>query len=92
MLIHLLAIHQGWDYVEVETDCAVLVDALKGEGDDMSVIGRIVEDCRRFVNAFSSFECRHIYREANGVANRLSHLASWGGIHNVWLEETSDII
>ena len=49
----LLAIYQGWDYVEVETDCAMLVDALKGDGEDWSMIGRIVGGMQRLSNLSS---------------------------------------
>lgn len=57
----LLAIHQGWDDLIMETDCAMLVDALAGSGDDFSQIGRIVGDCKEYLYSFNSFEIRHVY-------------------------------
>ncbi|PRQ23360.1 putative ribonuclease H-like domain-containing protein [Rosa chinensis] len=50
----LLAIHQGWLEVEVESDCSTLVYALTWGDVILSDIGRILEDCRRYVSSFSS--------------------------------------
>ncbi|XP_004296207.1 PREDICTED: uncharacterized protein LOC101297422 [Fragaria vesca subsp. vesca] len=88
----LIAIHQGWDMVEIESDCSMLVDALHRDEEDLSMVGRIVEDCKRYTRSFISFRCRHIYREANGVANRLAHLASWNSLDELWFDEAPVII
>ena len=88
----MMAVQEGWDDIEVETDCAMLVIALEGDGEDLSLVGRIVEDCKSFVSSFHSFQFRHIYREANGVANRLALLASRSENAMSWFEETPAII
>ncbi|KAK9938970.1 hypothetical protein M0R45_015680 [Rubus argutus] len=88
----LLAIHQGWDDLIMETDCAMLVDALTGVEDDFSQIGRIVGDCKEYLCSFNSFEIRHVYREANRVTHRLAHIASLSNFDNCWLRETPSII
>lgn len=88
----LLAIHQGWDDLIMETDCTLLVDALAGVGDDFSQIGRIVGDCREYLCSFNSFVIRHVYREANRVAHRLAHVASLSNVDKCWLGETPSII
>lgn len=41
----LLAIHQGWSEVEIESDCDVVVMALNGSTVDLSNMGRIIDDC-----------------------------------------------
>ncbi|PRQ57425.1 putative ribonuclease H-like domain-containing protein [Rosa chinensis] len=52
----LLAIHQGWMDIEMDTDCAILVYALNRElDDDLSDIGRIMEDCKMYVEYFLLF-------------------------------------
>ncbi|KAL6138049.1 hypothetical protein ACLB2K_063335 [Fragaria x ananassa] len=42
----LIAIHQAWEMVEIESDCSMLVDDLHRDEDDLSTVDRIVEDCR----------------------------------------------
>ncbi|XP_024158692.1 uncharacterized protein LOC112166150 [Rosa chinensis] len=88
----LLGIHQGWTEVEIESDSTLLIAALKRVGNDFSDVGRVLEDCKSYMTAFQSIEIRHIYREANGVADRLAHLASLFALNDVWLEETPAII
>lgn len=72
----LIAIHQGWSEVELESDCAMLINAVNEPREDYFEIGRIVEDCKDYMLAFESLEVRHIYCEANGVVHRLAHIAS----------------
>ena len=87
-----IAIQQGWDELELESDCAVLISALNSSSVDRSEFGRIVDDCKGYLNGFNSFRVRHIYREANCVAHRLAHIASLSNIDELWLEETPSII
>lgn len=88
----IIAIHQGWSNVELECDCASLVAVLSSDKEDYSEVGRIIEDCRRYIMAFNSIQIRHIYREANSVAHRLAHFASFSFLDDLWLEETPAII
>ncbi|XP_061993526.1 uncharacterized protein LOC133711411 [Rosa rugosa] len=82
----LLAIHQGMTNVDIETNCATVVTALNGEMEDLSKIGSIVEDCKAYLQALSPFHLQYIYREVNGVAHRLAHLASLSVLDEYWLE------
>ncbi|XP_062014420.1 uncharacterized protein LOC133730938 [Rosa rugosa] len=88
----LIAIQQDWKEIEVESDCVNLVSALHVDGDDFSDIGRILDNYRRYVNAFNFFNFQHICCEANGVANRLALLARCGNLDEFCLEETPVII
>ncbi|XP_062021093.1 uncharacterized protein LOC133737577 [Rosa rugosa] len=88
----LLIIHQGMDGVDIETDCAAVVTALQGNMEDLSEVGCIVEDCKDYMRAIPSCNLRSIYREANGVAHRLAHLASVDYLDDYWLDETPVII
>ncbi|KAK9943809.1 hypothetical protein M0R45_009405 [Rubus argutus] len=87
-----IAINQGWDNIILESDCASIVTALSSVGDDFSQIGRIVGDCKEFMGSLRSISIRHIYREANGVAHRLAHIASFSNSDKFWLHETPSII
>ena len=87
-----MAIHQGWDDIIVETDCAVLAAALARSGEDLSDIGRIIGDCKEYFSAFNYIDIRHIFREASGVADRLAHIASCSNVDEIWLDETPSIL
>ena len=82
-----LAIHQNWFGVDLESDCAMVISALANPDADFSDIGCILDDCKEYMNAIGSFTLRHIYREANGVAHRLAHIASFSNIDDIWLDE-----
>ncbi|KAL6213327.1 hypothetical protein ACLB2K_012774 [Fragaria x ananassa] len=43
---------------------------------DLSEVGAILADCKRYMTAFNFISLKHICREANGVTHRLAHLAS----------------
>jgi ribonuclease HI len=87
-----VAMQQGWDNIIVETDCAILATALAKTGEDLSDIGRIIGDCKEYFSTFNYIDIRHIFREANGVANRLAHIASYSNVDELWLDETPSII
>ncbi|XP_061999476.1 uncharacterized protein LOC133716838 [Rosa rugosa] len=88
----LLAIHQDFSAFDLECDCSIVVNALKHGMEDRSDIGRIIEDCKSYLTSLHSVQIRHIFREANGVANRLAHLASMNYLDDVWLDESPAII
>ncbi|XP_024161206.1 uncharacterized protein LOC112168311 [Rosa chinensis] len=88
----LLAIHQNMSAIDLESDCSLVITALQHNVEDRSEIGRIIDDCKSYLTSFHPFQVRHIFREANGAANRLAHLASYNYISDVWLEETPVII
>ncbi|XP_062024673.1 putative ribonuclease H protein At1g65750 isoform X2 [Rosa rugosa] len=88
----LIAIHQGWTDVVVECDCSVLAAAIARTNDDFSEIGRIVDDCKDYIQTFNSFQLLHIFREANSVANRLAHVASYSFVDEYWVDESPAII
>lgn len=40
----LIAIHQGWVEIEIESACAILVNAMNGPSLDLSEFGRVIDD------------------------------------------------
>ncbi|PRQ19025.1 hypothetical protein RchiOBHm_Chr7g0212601 [Rosa chinensis] len=88
----LLAIHQDMSAIDLESDCSLVITALHHNVEDRSEIGSIIDDCKSYLTSFHPFQVRHIFREANGAAKRLAHLASCNYIFDVWLEETPIII
>ncbi|XP_024179050.1 uncharacterized protein LOC112185076 [Rosa chinensis] len=73
----LLAIHQDMNVIDIESDCSLVVTTLQREVEDRSDIGRIIDDCKSYLTYFHSIQVSYIFREANGVANRLAHVASF---------------
>ena len=86
-----LAIQQGWDNFILESDCNTLTTALSSLEDDLSEVGQIIGDCKESLKG-RSIDIHHIFREANSVAHRLAHLASFSSISVTWLDETPSII
>ncbi|KAL6191449.1 hypothetical protein ACLB2K_037839 [Fragaria x ananassa] len=79
----ILGIQQGWKDIDIESDSILLVAGLGREEEDLSDM-----ECKEYMRAFQTIRIRHIDSEANGVANRLAHLANRGFINDVWLGET----
>lgn len=73
----LVAIHQGWSVVDLESDCVALISTLASSSDDCSEIGRVVKDCKEYFSEFSSIIFQHVYREVNSVAHKSAHLANF---------------
>lgn len=88
----LLARDQEWSDVDVESNCPRFVTALTTPCEDLSEVGMITEDCKEYMKAFNSIRIRCIFREANGVALRLAHIACCSDINRLWLDESPSII
>jgi hypothetical protein len=88
----LLAVHQGWSVVDIESDCATLIAALSSEMGNYSEISGVVSDCSMYRGKIHSIHTRHVYQEANECANRLARVACSSIIDVLWLEETPAII
>lgn len=76
----------------METDCLILVAALTRPGEDYSDIGWIIGDCKELITSFNSISIRHVYREANVVAHRLAHNASFSFVDELLFDKTPSII
>ncbi|KAL6145404.1 hypothetical protein ACLB2K_056092 [Fragaria x ananassa] len=87
-----MATQHGWQNLEVESDCAILVPALNNQGSDMVEVSRILEDCRDFIRRFDYVTVQHVFREANSVAHRLAHFATCDRVVEVTLAEVPDFI
>ncbi|XP_024156142.1 uncharacterized protein LOC112164137 [Rosa chinensis] len=83
----LMALHHSWKQVELEIDCAILATALNQQMEDNSEVSRILDDCKNYLHGFDWIRVRHIYREANSVANRLAHFASLDHVVDLCLDE-----
>ncbi|KAL6143012.1 hypothetical protein ACLB2K_061287 [Fragaria x ananassa] len=88
----LIAIHQGWDEVEIEDNCATTMKALATTNGDVIEASSILFNCRHYMETFRFILLRHIYRETNGVAHRLEHLVRSSSLDELWVDEPFDII
>ncbi|XP_062028619.1 uncharacterized protein LOC133744542 [Rosa rugosa] len=50
----LLAIYQGWDEFEIESDCSLMVAALTQNAEDRSDVGCIIDDCKSYMASLHS--------------------------------------
>ncbi|XP_062028747.1 uncharacterized protein LOC133744696 [Rosa rugosa] len=48
----LLGIHQGWTDVDIESDSILLITALSRDEEDLSEVGRVLEDCKAYMTVF----------------------------------------
>ncbi|KAK9924950.1 hypothetical protein M0R45_033291 [Rubus argutus] len=88
----LFALEKGFNDFILETDSAVLANALTSLEEDFSDIGRIIGDCKDYLLAFTNVNVRHIYREANAVANRLAQIANFSSRDECWIDNTPSLI
>lgn len=58
--------------VDIECDCAAVVAAVERCEEDLSEIGRIVEDYKTYLVGLPSITIRHIFHETNGLAHMIS--------------------
>ncbi|KAL6211305.1 hypothetical protein ACLB2K_016532 [Fragaria x ananassa] len=58
----------------------------------MVEVSTILIDCRHYLMTFNFVLLRHVNREANGVANRLAHLARSSVLDELWEDGPRDII
>ena len=65
--------------------------ALIQSRENCSKVGRILEDCKRYLNAFQSYSVSHKFQEANNKHNYLAHFACNSALHNVF-EKPLDLI
>ena len=88
----LIAMHQQWEEIEIESDCALIVAAMQNRDKDILEVSPILQDCHRYIEMFKFVVFRHIYREANGVAHRLATLVRSPDIDEFWVGECPCII
>lgn len=74
----------GQQTVILEGDAKQVVDAITGRGSSWSRYGHIVEDIRVMLQAFSSWECVHVSREANNATHRPVKEATTDVIDRRW--------
>ncbi|XP_059454956.1 uncharacterized protein LOC132185163 [Corylus avellana] len=78
---------QGVQQLILEGDAKQIIEAIKDEGQNLSLLGQLIEDVRIGLNAIPMWNVEHVHREANKVAHRLAKLALTQANDIVWLEE-----
>uniref|UniRef100_A0A5B7B6Y3 RNase H type-1 domain-containing protein n=1 Tax=Davidia involucrata TaxID=16924 RepID=A0A5B7B6Y3_DAVIN len=71
----------------VEGACLSVVSAIANVEDDFSDLGHIVYEIKQCMRGFRSCVCRHVNRDANGVAHALAGYARDISSDIFWLEE-----
>ncbi|CAO2820677.1 unnamed protein product [Amaranthus hypochondriacus] len=86
-----LAKSQGWQNVNVEGDCKMIMEALYGSRHRTFHVQTIVDNCLAFYYDFASLSFKFGYRECNGLSDEV-----WVNIAPAWIvnalySEFSDI-
>ncbi|PRQ51726.1 putative ribonuclease H-like domain-containing protein [Rosa chinensis] len=67
-----------------ESDCLQLVNSLKVEEEDHSIIGRVIDDIVVHLATIPSSFFQHVYRESNLDAHKLAKLALYSNVSADW--------
>ncbi|XP_062010510.1 uncharacterized protein LOC133726892 [Rosa rugosa] len=67
-----------------ESDCLQLVNSLKSEEEDHSMIGRVVDDILVHLTSIPSSFFQHVYKESNLEAHKLAKLALYSNVFANW--------
>lgn len=76
----------------VESDSFNIITCINENQRQLSYLGSIVEDCKRFVSSFQRLEFCHARREANQAAHYLAKFALLSCTDFIWIEETPPCI
>ena len=68
------------------------MSAFHQDGEENFEVDQIIEDCKTLASLITSCSVMHVYREANGVANRLARIARLSLIDSIWLNIAPSII
>jgi len=66
-----LVINVGWENVEIEGDLKMIIEIVKGNMKEGWVIKGVIEEIRPLLIILKRFEIQHIFREDNGVADKV---------------------
>lgn len=65
----------GFDSILVELDASAVINLFLLPPDHSPILNPIITECRMLARSFRRIQVRHIYREANGVADFLAKIA-----------------
>ena len=71
--------------MELESDNAAVVDAIKNRNQKLSALWHFYEDIESFEGKFGSFKVNKISRESNQAAHVLTKLAKSSMFNSLWL-------
>ncbi|CAN6553953.1 unnamed protein product [Malus baccata var. baccata] len=77
---------------QLEGNASLVLAVIKGQGDDRSNFGPIINDLRCFCLEWSKSTVNHVQREGNSAAHRLARLGLTCTEEIVWFEEPPDLI
>ncbi|XP_050160416.1 uncharacterized protein LOC126633942 [Malus sylvestris] len=78
--------------VNFEGDSSVVLEAMKGKGEDYSIWGSVINYLRFFLLGLPNLECSHVWREGNLAVHRLARMGLGVSQELVWFEEPPFLI
>lgn len=70
-----LVLQKSWQFIEIEIDCQVVVNAWNNKEVDRSVCGQIVREMKSWVSSFQGFNLCFARRTANKMAHACARAA-----------------
>jgi ribonuclease HI len=88
-----LALAHMWseEPIIIQTDCALVVSAVREDNRNKSVYGHLFEEVKRLISLREA-SCVKITRDQNRVAHSLANLGRTGGSTDCWVRHTPDTI
>nr|AAP52527.2 retrotransposon protein, putative, unclassified [Oryza sativa Japonica Group]AAX95549.1 hypothetical protein [Oryza sativa Japonica Group] len=87
-----LAIHWTLLPIQVETDCASVVQLLQGTGRDFSVLANIIHEARHLLVGERVISIKKICRSQNCISHHLANTARADFLAGFWLGESCNLI
>ncbi|XP_028952708.1 uncharacterized protein [Malus domestica] len=78
--------------VQFEGDSSVVVVAMKGNGENYSMCGSMINDSRSFITELSNAVCSHVRREGNLATHRLAQMGIGGSQEVVWFKDPPNLL
>ncbi|KAK9677866.1 hypothetical protein RND81_11G172600 [Saponaria officinalis] len=86
------AIRAGFKRVVFESDCLLVVQALKDGGSGLSCFSLIIDDILNLCNFFDEYSWSYVRRDGNKVAHELARLQPWEIGRRMWLSRVPESI
>ncbi|KAK2974954.1 hypothetical protein RJ640_009113 [Escallonia rubra] len=82
----------GFNFVQMEGDAILIINALNSSEENLSAIGGIIDDVKRIAHCFDSCIFQHIKRSGNEAAHRLAKFACNLIEVVVWMGEVPPVV
>lgn len=98
--VELLAIQAGLKFLQtmkiscgvVHSDCLLAVQAIQGNGEDLSPLGNLIENIKDLLHTLPGILVGYAARTTNLVAHRLANFSYESNVHLEWFSNAPDFL